>query len=430
MKKLIVSILFAGTFANAQSPEQKLLFKRAYDVMDKHCFECHGPDKQKGNLRMDSLEALLKGGDSEEPAIVQGHADKSEVMYRVFLESTDEDVMPPSKKARMSKQEIQTLIQWVDDGAVWIPEVLGKAAALNPNEVSEMHKNLGVDLTTPMTPEEEKEFRNTIEIVLRNNCTGCHGPQKEKGGLRLDTKRLAFSGGDSGPAIVPGKPEESEMYIRMTLSKDDEDVMPPSEKSRVNPTQIEHIRKWIANGARWPEPVTKLSRGGDNHFTAFQKGLDHRTKSELAALKDEGVFLEPLIWEEGGMRLVIGHTPAPLTSESYTKLKRYAKDIRWVDASRGDITSEMISFIAQLDEVLVLHFENSNLTDQQLKKLEGLNALEYLNIHSTQVTAQSIPTLRKLTNLRKLYIWNTDINADDAKRLQKGRKELRVTQGF
>ena len=71
-------------WALGQSPEQKLLFKRAHDVMDAHCFSCHAEEKQKGDLRMDSLEALLKGGESGEPALVQGHADKSDIMYRVF----------------------------------------------------------------------------------------------------------------------------------------------------------------------------------------------------------------------------------------------------------------------------------------------------------------------------------------------------------
>src|SRR4051812_29901588 len=52
-------------------------------------------------------------------------------------------------------------------------------------------------------------FEKSVRPVLADQCLKCHGPQKQKGGLRLDSRATALSGGDSGPAIVPGKPDES-----------------------------------------------------------------------------------------------------------------------------------------------------------------------------------------------------------------------------
>src|SRR5262249_32805893 len=58
-------------------------------------------------------------------------------------------------------------------------------------------------------PEQVKFFEAEVRPVLAENCWKCHGPQKQKGGLRLDSRAAVLQGGESGPAIVEGKPEES-----------------------------------------------------------------------------------------------------------------------------------------------------------------------------------------------------------------------------
>ena len=66
---LLLSLCLSGS---AQTPVQKLLFTRAHAVLEKHCFDCHGPEKQKGDLRVDSLAALLKGSKESDNVLVAG----------------------------------------------------------------------------------------------------------------------------------------------------------------------------------------------------------------------------------------------------------------------------------------------------------------------------------------------------------------------
>ena len=77
---------------------------------------------------------------------------------------------------------------------------------------------------------EKIDFMTEVKPILEFNCTSCHNEKKDKGDLRLDTKKLAFTSGDSGPCIVPGKPEESSLYTLCMLSEDDDDIMPPIKK--------------------------------------------------------------------------------------------------------------------------------------------------------------------------------------------------------
>ena len=84
-----------------------------------HCYECHGPDEQKGGLNLTTREGAMKMLESGVAAIVAGHPGKSESIAR--LTTTDEDdVMPPRKKAkRPTKEQIELLKKWIASGAEW-----------------------------------------------------------------------------------------------------------------------------------------------------------------------------------------------------------------------------------------------------------------------------------------------------------------------
>lgn len=98
---------------------------------------------------------------------------------------------------------------------------------------------------------ESIDFETQIRPLLISHCSTCHGLTAQKAGLRLDVKSAAIRGGDSGAVIVPGDPDHSEMFRRIT-SDDPEQRMPP-EGERLNASRIDLIRRWIAEGANWPE---------------------------------------------------------------------------------------------------------------------------------------------------------------------------------
>ena len=88
----------------------------------------------------------------------------------------------------------------------------------------------------------------------------CHGPTKDKGDLRLDTRAFAIKGGDIGTSLVPGKPLESTLYTLSILPEDHDDVMPPAKAMKkgqvVTYKEKALLRKWIEQGAEWPADVS------------------------------------------------------------------------------------------------------------------------------------------------------------------------------
>jgi hypothetical protein len=97
-------------------------------------------------------------------------------------------------------------------------------------------------------------FEKTIRPVLAERCFACHSAQsgKSKGGLRLDTPRALLQGGDSGSAVVPGKPDQSRLIRAVRYTADDLH-MPPKDKERLSAGQVRDLETWVRIGAPVPK---------------------------------------------------------------------------------------------------------------------------------------------------------------------------------
>ncbi len=95
------------------------------------------------------------------------------------------------------------------------------------------------------------QFENEIRPLLVGKCLECHGPRKAESGLRLDQLEMALAGGDSGPALVPGKPNES--LLLAAVRHADGLEMPP--KGKLNEHEVAALERWIDQGAAWPAGV-------------------------------------------------------------------------------------------------------------------------------------------------------------------------------
>ncbi|MBM3872841.1 MAG: DUF1549 domain-containing protein [Verrucomicrobia bacterium] len=105
-------------------------------------------------------------------------------------------------------------------------------------------------------PNATVDFAREIQPLLSDFCYRCHGPDagSRKSGLRLDQREAALAGGKSGlPAIVPGKPDQSELIARI-YSSDPEEVMPSADSHRtLSDLQKERLARWVAEGAVWAD---------------------------------------------------------------------------------------------------------------------------------------------------------------------------------
>lgn len=84
-------------------------------IFEKSCFKCHGPEKKKGDLRLDSLEATLKGGENG-PNVIKGDSAKSTLVHTIARLTEDEAMPPEGKGEPLTKEQVGLVRTWIDQG--------------------------------------------------------------------------------------------------------------------------------------------------------------------------------------------------------------------------------------------------------------------------------------------------------------------------
>jgi hypothetical protein len=98
-------------------------------------------------------------------------------------------------------------------------------------------------------------FETEVKPIFEKHCVECHGPKKQKSEFRLDDREVALHGGEShAPNILPGKAAESPLLKFVTTA--DRDTRMPPKGERLNATEVDTLKRWIAEGAVWPESAS------------------------------------------------------------------------------------------------------------------------------------------------------------------------------
>jgi hypothetical protein len=113
-----------------------------------------------------------------------------------------------------------------------------------------------------------EHFEKYVRPVLLDRCVTCHGPRKQRGGLRLDSRAALLTGGDSGPALVVGQPDKS--LLIQAVKRSGEVKMPPRDADRLGPAQVEALAAWVRLGAPWPTGNNSVAEVRGNKHWSFQ----------------------------------------------------------------------------------------------------------------------------------------------------------------
>jgi mono/diheme cytochrome c family protein len=157
-----------------------------------------------------------------------------------------------------------------------------------------------------VAPSADVDYARDVQPILARHCYGCHGPEKQKAGLRLDDRAGALAGGDSGKVIIPGRSAESVLWHNVS-GLDPDAVMPPEgEGDRLTSAELATLRAWIDGGVKWPDEYAKPAARKVNHwaFRAPQLPLPPSVRQRdwvrspidafvLARLEAEGIAPSP-----------------------------------------------------------------------------------------------------------------------------------------
>ena len=193
-------------------------------IFQQHCLQCHSDQARQGGLSLETLERVLAGGDSG--SVVVAHK-PVESRLLVLISSGGMPMGAPPLEAGA----IDLVRRWIEAGM--------------PGETPQ------APVPAAASPVREREV---MAAILGAKCLPCHGRRRQEAALDLRTREGLLKGGQSGPAVVPGKPEESLLVRRIRAQE-----MPPPHLQEqfsvrgLTSVEFEKVQAWIAQGAL-PDP--------------------------------------------------------------------------------------------------------------------------------------------------------------------------------
>ncbi len=201
--------------------------------------KCHGSFQGQGGLRFSLFgfdfeadhSALHAEATSEEGNRLRIDAPRKSLF---ILKASEQIVHEGGKRLELNSWEHHLLMRWVESGA--------KGAQVKTKEIPVTESG------STFTKEGIKFYEDKIQPLLENNCYECHGFNNRKGNFQLHNRDSLLVGGDSGEAIVSGKPETSLLIEAIQYSNSDLQ-MPPSGKLKKD--EIADIEAWVRRGVPW-----------------------------------------------------------------------------------------------------------------------------------------------------------------------------------
>ena len=310
--------LVAVAAATARAADAPRFESDVLPLFERQCFVCHGSEPPQAGLNLRSPESLLKGGKSG-PAIVAGNSQSSLLVAKIASGS-----MPPGND-KLETNQIELIRRWIDEG-------IGDSTRAEARLVTE----------------------RDVLPVFQMRCVTCHGKRLKEAGLDLRTRESRLRGGESGPAVVPGKPDESLLLKRVVAGE-----MPPAHllmKFNVRPpnsAEVELLRQWIVSEAppapEVPSEHASSVTDADRSFWSFQRperpaipevGETHFVRNAidsflLAKLAEKGLCYAPQAESTTLLRRtyldLIGLPPTPAEIEAFLQDKRTNAHERLVD---------------------------------------------------------------------------------------------------
>jgi hypothetical protein len=263
-------------------------------LLEKHCFKCHGPEKQKGDLRLDTKEGAFAPGESGEKAILPGHA--SESLLIKLVSSQDDTERMPSKGDGLSAGEIDLLKRWIDAGADW-PATVATAAGAARSEMI-------------VTDDDRKHWAylpiSTPPLPAVKNTNAVQTPVDQFILARLEDKNLELSPPADTRKLVrriyfdliglPPTPEQIELFVQASAT----------DRRSAVAALVDQLLASPHYGERWARHWLDVARYADSDGSesdADRPTAHHYRDFVIRSLNDDLAFDTFVRWQLAGDEL-------------------------------------------------------------------------------------------------------------------------------
>jgi len=304
----------------------------------------------------------------------------------------------------------------------------GAQLSLGPNHLTEempsgLRSLLGVKdnrEASASLPDPTTFYGARIQPIFTARCISCHGAEKHKGNLRLDSYRGLMRGGKDGPVIQIGSLQGSDLFRRITVAAGHDDFMPRG-KSPLAADEVKTIELWIGAGASDTLAANAIKNAPSASIAPAEVKLEEIDPAAVAKLRAtiapavaqlQKQFPNILDYDSRGsadLRLNASILGGKFGDRELEAFDLVSEHIVVADLSRTSITDQSAVAIAAMKRLHVLRLMDTHLTDSTFLRLHTLSELESLNVYGTPVTPAVLPTIAKLPKLSHFYAGQTGI---------------------
>jgi hypothetical protein len=242
-----------------------------------------------------------------------------------------------------------------------------------------------------------------VAPLFESHCAGCHGESRQKVQLRLDSFAAVMNGGKIGAVILPGRPQDSELFRRITLPPSDDKAMPPSGKTPLTGDEVTVIRLWIEAGASGAESAGAIKGAPklveDVKFPEVDPVKVQQLRAPLAAQ----------------VQHLQARYPGILSYES-----RNSADLDLNAAFRGAAfgDGDLQALLPLKDRLVEADLSETAITDASASVLGAMTSLRVLRLRDTKITARTANALSSLKSLKSLTLKGTEASKENLMQLR------------
>jgi len=290
---------------------------------------------------------------------------------------------------------------------------------------------LGISASENGTPKSSGADPSTfygarIQPLFADHCVTCHGQNKHKAGLRLDSFAAVIRGSKHGPIVRVGDAKNSELFRRITLPPMDEDFMPAEHKRPLSPDDVKLIELWISSGASAtqsadaikaaPPASTGQSSVAEVEFEGIDPASVARDRSALAPIVSQIQKRLPNVVDyrsraSADVVIAAAWLGPRFGDTEMGVLAPISNRIVIADFSNTAITDRSANALADMKNLRQLRLTHTNVTDATIQALGSLRELESLSVFDTRATPAALPVIAQLPKLRHVYAGETKISA-------------------
>ncbi len=278
-------------------------------------------------------------------------------------------------------------------------------------------------------------YEKAIAPILAQKCVSCHGPDKVKGQLQLQSPELIIKGGKNGSILNGIQNEEAQIIQRIHLPNADEKHMPPDGKLQLTLEELTLLNKWVKAGGNFTKKISELAKTDSLAILAMaykapSKGSGDN-KNNAPDLKEfNSNYLTVNYLFSGSEDIEVNFFQGSFYKiEQLKNLEKIKDKIVSLNMQGMPITKEDLSIIVQFTKLKKLNLNYTTLTLNDLAPLKTITSLKNLSICGMEVNENTLTKFLEKAPFTEINIWTNHSSKKEFQQLSASNKKVKIIIG-